>query len=270
MYGCRVVQKFIEVLDLEKQLEIIDEIKDQAKQCTYDLYGNHVIQALVTKVPYPHINFIQQCALDNCIAFCMHTYGCRVIQRIFENWPSEAIQPLYDAIKEFDLLELSKDQFGNYVIQMILEKANQPEINHLVSQALASNTRKLSIHKFASNVVEKCIEHCTDDDKQTLVWSLLGDSEAAETDSELYKIMDNKYGNYVVQKAIEKSTDEQLLIFTVKINKIEQFCKELETQVSNYVKHVISCLDKCNLSRQLKLTSKLTLNDKVSDSKISE
>jgi hypothetical protein len=56
-------------------------------------------------------------------------------------------------------------------------------------------------------------------------------------------MMDNKYGNYVVQKALEEATEHQRLHFSQRIN-----CDILEPQPSNYVKHVINCLDRLSLS----------------------
>lgn len=68
--------------------------------------------------------------------------------------------------------------------------------------------------------------------------------DAKSYDSELYRIMDNQYGNYVIQKAIEKSTLSQRAVFTTKIKAIEEAKKESKEPISNYAKHVISCLDK--------------------------
>jgi pumilio RNA-binding family len=46
---------------------------------------------------------------------CLHTYGCRVIQRILEKCLDSQTDPIIDAII-LDIQALTKDQFGNYVI----------------------------------------------------------------------------------------------------------------------------------------------------------
>ena len=56
--------------------------------------------------------------------------------------------------------------------------------------------------------------------------------------------MDNRYGNYVVQKAIEQATCDQITILQNKIIS----SKLQENQSSNYVKHVISWLERLSLS----------------------
>lgn len=44
MYGCRVIQKALESLDRENQMEIIKEMSSQVLKCVKDQNGNHVVQ----------------------------------------------------------------------------------------------------------------------------------------------------------------------------------------------------------------------------------
>jgi len=159
-----------------------------------------------------------------------------------DNFPQECTDPIYNQIIENNILELSKDQFGNYVIQKILEKGVRSQDRKAICHSLLGNTRLLSIHKFSSNVVEKCIQFCEIEDKVAIIKELLGDEkeDSEEENQSIYQMMDNKYGNYVAQKAIEGALPEQRLAFYGKV-------KNSSTSPSNYVKHVINCLDRLNL-----------------------
>lgn len=42
-YGCRVVQKALEVLNPEQRDQLVNEIKPKVKDCVEDQNGNHVI-----------------------------------------------------------------------------------------------------------------------------------------------------------------------------------------------------------------------------------
>lgn len=259
IYACRVVQKFIEVLDLDKQMEIIDELKDHIYDWIFDLYGNHVIQKIIEKVPPEETLLIQSWALENCRELCLHTYGCRIIQRIIEYCPDSCTSALYDEIINNQILDLWKDQFGNYVIQLILEKGTDLSIKSKISESLLGQIRQLSIHKFASNVVEKCIEHCQVQDKVLIIDELIGIKEKSDSptsDTELYKIMDNKYGNYVIQKAIEKSSIEEIDLFSLKVKSLESKNKQFQDQASHYVKHVVKCLENFSNSKHSQLDAK--------------
>ena len=50
MYGCRVIQKSLEVLALEQQRMIVRELQGQVMRCVRDQNGNHVIQKSIERV----------------------------------------------------------------------------------------------------------------------------------------------------------------------------------------------------------------------------
>ena len=50
MYGCRVIQKALEVLPLEQQRIIVKELQGQVMRCVRDQNGNHVIQKSIERV----------------------------------------------------------------------------------------------------------------------------------------------------------------------------------------------------------------------------
>jgi pumilio RNA-binding family len=53
---------------------------------------------------------------------------------------------------------LIRDQYGNYVIQHVLAAGRRQDIALIVT-CLRGSVLALSQHKFASNVVERCLEH---------------------------------------------------------------------------------------------------------------
>lgn len=70
----------------------------------------------------------------------------------------------------------SQDAFGNYVVQYVLE-LGMPEASACVIQKLRGNLTELSLQKFSSNVVEKCLKLSgVDVEKEAVVrqgWLLL-------------------------------------------------------------------------------------------------
>ncbi len=66
---------------------------------------------------------------------------------------------------------------GNYVIQHVLEHGN-PEDKSRIIQELKGKILVLSQHKFASNVVEKCVTHANRAERAFLI-----EEVCAETDS---------------------------------------------------------------------------------------
>lgn len=61
-----------------------------------------------------------------------------------------------------------QDQYGNYVIQHVLEHG-KPEDKAVLIAGVRGKVLTLSQHKFASNVVEKCVTHATRAEKAQLI-----------------------------------------------------------------------------------------------------
>lgn len=76
-----------------------------------------------------------------------HPYGCRVIQRILEHCSPEQIEPLLAELHA-EVKRLVTDQYGNYVVQHVLERGAQVDKSHIV-KALMGSIPELSQHKFA-------------------------------------------------------------------------------------------------------------------------
>lgn len=55
MYGCRVVQKALEVLDTDAQCELLAELDGNVMRCVRDQNGNHVVQKVIECVPTERI-----------------------------------------------------------------------------------------------------------------------------------------------------------------------------------------------------------------------
>lgn len=68
--------------------------------------------------------------------------------------------------------QLVQDQYGNYVIQHILERG-RPSDKSMVVSKIRGQVLQLSKHKFASNVVEKCVDYGTKEERQLLIEEVL-------------------------------------------------------------------------------------------------
>ncbi len=65
---------------------------------------------------------------------------------------------------------------------------------------------ELSTHKFASNVVEKCLQHGSHAQRRKLISKMLGEQSGlnpTDADQLLQTMTKDQYGNYVVQKTLE-------------------------------------------------------------------
>ncbi|XP_039020763.1 pumilio homolog 5-like [Hibiscus syriacus] len=216
MYGCRVIQKALEVIELDKKIRLVEELDGHVMKCVRDQNGNHVIQKCIECIPMDRIGFIISGFCGQVATLSTHPYGCHVIQRILEHSSNELqSQCIIDEILDA-AYDLSQDQYGNYVTQHVLDRGKPHESGHIISK-LTGKIVQMSQHKYAPNVVEKCLEYGDTAERECLVEEIIGQSD--ENDS-LLTMMKDQYANYVVQKVLEVSNDRQreLLLDRVRVN----------------------------------------------------
>jgi len=202
MYGCRVVQKALEHVLVDQQAALVGELENHVMKCVKDQNGNHVIQKAIERCPPETIGFIYQAFVGQVQHLSLHSYGCRVIQRCLErsDWypaKSTIMGELHKSMPQ----GMIADSYGNYVVQHVVEKGSlfdKQAVFRLVLQGLEGYSK----HKFASNVVEKCIQHSDDLWKREVVNVLVAsDQRRGEGESCLVALIKDNFGNYVIRKS---------------------------------------------------------------------
>ncbi|KAI3406664.2 PUF3 [Candida oxycetoniae] len=247
MYGCRVVQRALESLDkVEDQLKIIEELRDYILICSKDQNGNHVIQKSIEKIkPFEKIRFILTSLENQVNHLSMHSYGCRVIQRLLEYSNKNDQKKILQELNKF-IYYLIQDQYGNYVIQHILEQGDPVEKEEILEIVL-KNVVNFSKLKFASNVIEKCIKHGDLEQRRRILHEvmvgnekpIIGNDDPVSDDSPLALMMKDQYANYVIQKLVEvfdsNSPEKRQLVL-----KLRQYLKQLSDKNNYGGKHLAS------------------------------
>lgn len=90
------------------------------------------------------------------------------------------------------------DQFGNYVIQHVIENGDEKDRSRIISVVI-SQLFMYSKHKFASNVVEKSIEFGEPGQKAEILRLLTATNEKGENPA--LALVRDQYGNYVIRKS---------------------------------------------------------------------
>ncbi|KAH7986015.1 hypothetical protein HPB52_025255 [Rhipicephalus sanguineus] len=129
---------------------------------------------------------------------------------------AEALLPVRDPLEELHqhTEQLVQDQYGNYVVQHVLEHG-RPEDKGRIVAAVRGRVLPLSQHKFASNVVEKCVTHASRSERALLIEEVCAYVDGPH--SALYTMMKDQYANYVVQKMIEVAEPPQRKLLLHKI-----------------------------------------------------
>ncbi|CAI0472096.1 unnamed protein product, partial [Linum tenue] len=94
-------------------------------------------------------------------------------------------------------LILSEHPFGNYVVQYVIE-LRMEAVNGRIVNRLIGNHVGLSMSKYGSNVVEKCLRICGDKEKAVIINEIMNSPQFLD-------FLQDPYGNYVAQTALKRS-----------------------------------------------------------------
>ncbi|XP_057826553.2 uncharacterized protein LOC131038216 [Cryptomeria japonica] len=200
MHGTRAVQRLIETLQTPEQISlVIKSLKSGVVTLIKDLNGNHVVQRCLQCLSDKDNQFLFDAAAKHCVEIATHRHGCCVLQRCIDH--SDGLQRDF-LVSEIAAngLELSQDQFGNYVVQYILEFGIPWATAKVITQ-LKGHYAVLSMQKFSSNVVEKCLKEGKEELRAAIIQELLSSSQLGE-------LLQDAYGNYVVQSALGASKNQ--------------------------------------------------------------
>nr|ABS76148.1 pum-like protein [Danio rerio] len=171
MYGCRVIQKALESISSDQQVisDIVRELDGHVLKCVKDQNGNHVVRKCIECVQPQALQFIIDAFQGQVFVLSTHPYGCRVIQRILEHCTQEQTLPILEELHQHSeqlgqkyqgvSLEMTpktyytvssdalfKDQYGNYVIQHVLEHGRPEDKSKIVAE-VRGKVLALSQHK---------------------------------------------------------------------------------------------------------------------------
>ncbi|KAL4253133.1 hypothetical protein ABKN59_004100 [Abortiporus biennis] len=241
MYGCRVVQKAVEFVTPEQQSAFVKELDGNVLQCVKDANGNHVIQKLIERVSPERLGFVDAFR-GHVLELASHPYGCRVLQRCLEYLPDDQTRPLLNELHE-SALKLMQDQFGNYVVQFILERG-QPEDSAMIVSKLRGHIITLARHKFASNVCEKALLNAQSEIRHLLIEEMMTPKQP-EGGNPVAIMMRDQYANYVLQKALTVAEGEQKEALIAKIRPLLSSMRKVSGGFSKHLTAIERLLDKC-------------------------
>ena len=212
LHGTRSVQKVVEMCAFDEANAKVDSpdgssadiltraLAPAAARLCIDSHGNHVIQRILQKLEHKHATFVFAAVAAGVGDVARHRHGCCVIQRCLDSPPTEARSHLVHRIVEKSL-DLMQDAYGNYVVQYVLDVCEDADV-HAVCDSVVGRVSSLAIQKFSSNVMEKCLERCTEGTKEYYLQELSDPHRIRE-------LMVDPFGNYVVQRALSVASHAQ-------------------------------------------------------------
>ncbi|XP_009334572.2 pumilio homolog 6, chloroplastic-like [Pyrus x bretschneideri] len=193
-HGSRFIQQKLENCSVEEKASVFKEVVPHASKLMTDVFGNYVIQKFLEYGTPQQRKELANQLLGQILPLSLQMYGCRVIQKALEVIELEQKVQL---VHELDghILRCVRDQNGNHVIQKCIESIPTEKIGFIIS-AFRGQVPTLSIHPYGCRVIQRVLEHCTDELQCQFIVDEILESVAG--------LAQDQYGNYVTQHVLER------------------------------------------------------------------
>ena len=173
------IQHLIDKLNtLEEQIYIIKVINPIKLQLSLDKYGTYVIEKVISFFNYNLLDELLQFIINYFVFLACNSSGLCIIKKVI------AIDQTF-----------SDKQFHNAIKQIILDiwsDANE------IAYCFVNDIILLSLQKYSSNVIEKCLEKNHD-----IFTKFIYDLRVYNQGNEIIKMLNNTFGNFVLIKALK-------------------------------------------------------------------
>ncbi|CAJ1459418.1 unnamed protein product [Effrenium voratum] len=141
---CWELQALIRKATNQELAEMAWDFRGHVREAVESMHGNHVIQKFVDYMKPSESRFILE-ELEKwapLARLAKHRYACRVLERILEQYPADAMKELLDTLVT-NAKDLIFDSYGNYVLRVLLEHGPSSHKN-AVTQLIMQNLGFLS------------------------------------------------------------------------------------------------------------------------------
>eukprot|EP00181_Compsopogon_caeruleus_P005774 CAMPEP_0184682188 /NCGR_PEP_ID=MMETSP0312-20130426/6276_1 /TAXON_ID=31354 /ORGANISM="Compsopogon coeruleus, Strain SAG 36.94" /LENGTH=884 /DNA_ID=CAMNT_0027133679 /DNA_START=847 /DNA_END=3501 /DNA_ORIENTATION=+ len=160
-YGCRVVQRILENGSGEQKAPIMEEIMESVQELIKDQYGNYVIQHVVEHGTIYERTYIIDIVQKQVCALSQHKFASNVVERCLTHGTLEQRRTLIEILISGDhpaegspLNQLVRDQFGNYVVQRVLDEA-EPSQRERVVNILKNQVTTIKKYSYGKHIIAR-------------------------------------------------------------------------------------------------------------------
>ena len=226
-YGTHCLQSLIEIANLpqERQL-ILTGILGNEKELALDTKGTHILQKFIISTKDEErlelnknlINLIEELITD--------ASGVCALNALVRNTNDKSIRlKIANYITNGGPLNFIQHAYANYAVQSLIKSSDLSHCD-LIIETIIQNYLSLSMQKYSSNVVENCISYGSEVTVQKIFKSIIEDDK-------LESLLNNTYGNFVLEKLIERLNLEDRLILIKKFEKLGKNKSNISKNIMN-------------------------------------
>ena len=146
-HGCCVIQKYLEILDKEFKIKLIDNLILNCLILITDQFGNYVIQNILLMNKMEYGNRIVEKMTNNIIYYSKHKYSSNVVEKTFEHCNGVVKKNLINIfLKKENLNDLILDEHGNYIIQKVITISDKDRKFYILNYINSISDKLKNVH----------------------------------------------------------------------------------------------------------------------------
>ncbi|KAI9091541.1 armadillo-type protein [Phlyctochytrium arcticum] len=209
-FGCHVVQKALDTVDEELRASLISELFRCIRETITHRFACHVWQRIFQikwdGEPPAVMHYLDASLKGQWHSIANDENGSLVVQCIFENCSQREKAPILCEVLN-RTVEVARGQWGNWVIQHILEHGAPVDKNY-VMKVLVRHFYPMAIDQYASKVVEKGLKLAPKREMYDMIETVLAPS-VRDGRPAILEMMNNQFANYVVQHILSLAEPQQ-------------------------------------------------------------
>ena len=167
-----------------------------------DSKGTHVLQKFISCSTEDERGNVDETLLSNLPKLINDSFGVCVIIKLIKQTNDKTVKErIAKYISTNNALSFIQNPYANYVVQSLFNQNDIHLCNDIID-TIVEHFFSLSMQKFSSNVVENCIRYSD----ESVVKKIYND---IITTGKLGSMLNNTYGNFVIEKLIAKLSKEE-------------------------------------------------------------
>ncbi|KAF9877280.1 hypothetical protein CkaCkLH20_04980 [Colletotrichum karsti] len=140
MYACRVIQRMLEHGTEQDKETILAELHNSTQSLITDQYGNYVVQHIIEHGKPEDKSRIIQLVISQLVTLSKHKFASNVVEKCIQFGTAEERKGIREQITSqasdgnSSLQLMMKDQYGNYVIQKLLNQLEGSERDAFIEE----------------------------------------------------------------------------------------------------------------------------------------
>jgi hypothetical protein len=227
-YGTHPLQSLIEIINMPEEKKIVLKyILNNESILALDSKGTHVLQKFISCTKDEERYELNQNLINLIDKLIINPFGvCVLIQLVKHTKDKNITKKIANYITERDPLSFIQHPYANYAVQSLISNTDLSYCDTIID-TIVQNYLSLSMQKFSSNVVENCIKFGKENTVKKIFRNIIEQEK-------LESLLNNNYGNFVLEKLIARLNKEEKMIFIKKIEKLGK-----TKVISNTIKNLL-------------------------------